>query len=576
MMFQRTTVRARFELASGAFALIMLLPALGGWWSLRSISAAADRTLAAAMVKQNLSLRLVSSTMRAVQTGTDYVSRPSPELRTDFERLSADAHSAAAKLNRDSLASADEAELIAHLDRQLSVLESELDRAHVHVDLGEREQAIASLATAAPLEAIVMGDVERLGTAGAAHVAAVTTALRRSADSQILALVLAIVLATMGLAFVARWVSRTVALPLSDLLAQAVELGKRNASARTPPDSLPDDFRPLAVAMNEAALTLTRVTMAEERSHELLARQNVTLEELRTRSTELQDEVALRRRAEAAAREARHRADAANRAKSDFLARMSHELRTPLNSVIGFASVLLKNKAQRLQDGELQYLGRIDKNGRHLLHLIDNVLDLSKIESGRMVADCAPTALDALIRDTLSELGGRLLATADPDTPPPVVLCADLPAPMALLTTDHLKLKQMVINLVANALKFTERGTVTVRVVTDAVTAAPLRIDVMDTGPGIPLDRQDAVFEAFEQESNETASKFGGTGLGLAITRAFADLLGYHVTIESTVGVGSTFSIVLVPETRPGGGATRTAGSGLTPAMRTTPVPAHV
>ncbi|MEP6732812.1 MAG: ATP-binding protein [bacterium] len=519
----------------------MLLPALAGWWSLRSLSASADRSLAAALVEQSLSLHLVSSTMRAVQTGTAYVSRPSPALRKDFQRLGADAHAAAATFNRDSLALADEAELIAHLDRQLSLLESDLDRAHVYVDLGERSAAVAALEAAAPREAIVVADVERLDRVGATHVASATRALRKSSNSRILELIAAIALATVGLGLVARWLSRTIAVPVSLLLAQAVELGNRNATAHTPPDSLPDDFRPLAVAMNEAAATLTRVTAAEQRTQHVLSRQNRMLSQLRLRSTEL-------RRAEASAREARHRADAANRAKSDFLARMSHELRTPLNSVIGFANVLLKNRRANLFANDLMFVGRINQNGRHLVQLIDNVLDLSKIEAGRMVADLAPTALDVLIRDTLGELEGRLLGGVNPDAPAPVLLLADLPSPMALLTTDHLKLKQMIINLVGNALKFTEHGSVTVRVITDAITAMPLRIDVSDTGPGIPLERQSAIFEAFEQASVHTATKFGGTGLGLAITSGFADLLGYRVMVESTIDVGSTFSIILVAE----------------------------
>ncbi len=511
-------MRARFQLASGAFVLIMLLPAAGGWWSVRSLSASADRALATAFVRQSLSLRLVSSTMRAMQAGTGYVSRPSPRLRDEFERLTADAHSVAAKLNRDSLASADEAELVAHLDRQLSLLESALTRAHVHVDIGEQAEAMARLDETAPLESAVLKDVERLGDADAKHVAAVTSALRRNADSRMLALVLAILLTTIAFTVVARWVSRTVARPLSQLLRHAVELGHRNTSVRTPPDSVPDEFRPLAVAMNEAAIM----------------------------SGELQAEVSLRRRAEAGAREARHRADAANRAKSDFLARMSHELRTPLNSVIGFAAVLIKNKAGNLLVGDLEFLARIKTNGRHLLKLIDSVLDLSKIESGRMMASRESVELDALIRETLCEIEGRMLDADSQSAPVRVVLCADLPSPMAVVSTDRMKLKQMVINLTANALKFTERGFVTVSVVTDAI-GTPLRIDVTDTGPGIPADRQMAIFDAFEQETAETAHRFGGTGLGLAITRAFADLLGYRVTIESTVGLGSVFSICLEP-----------------------------
>ncbi|MEP6729415.1 MAG: ATP-binding protein [bacterium] len=510
MIFQRFTVRSRFELASGAFAVIMLLPAAAGWWSLRTLSASADQVVATALVKQTLSLQLVSSTMRAVRSGSVYVSRPSPQLRQDFEHWNADAHEAGATLNREHLVSSDEAALIAHLDRQLSILESELGRAHRHVDLGETGIAVALLDASAPLEAAILADVEHLGAAEAAHVASTTSALRRSADTRMWALVIGICFATLGIALVARWVSRTVALPLGRLLAQAVELGHRNADAHTPPDSVPEDFRPLAVAMNEAAGTLTRATNAES-----------------------------------AAREARHRADAANRSKSDFLARMSHELRTPLNSIIGFANVLTRNRAGHLQPLELEYLGRINKNGRHLLTLIDGVLDLSKVEAGRMTIDREITSIDELIADTIAELEGRVIASHVPGTGERVALVTDLPSPMAPLVTDRLKLKQMIINLVGNSLKFTEHGSVTVRVVTDSETAIPVRIDVADTGPGIPADRQRAVFEAFEQASASTASKFGGTGLGLAITSAFADLLGYRVTIESTVGVGSIFSIHL-------------------------------
>jgi len=233
---------------------------------------------------------------------------------------------------------------------------------------------------------------------------------------------------------------------------------------------------------------------------------------------------------------------AANRAKSEFLANMSHELRTPLNSVIGFASVLLRNKAGHLQPQDAAYVQRIHDNGKHLLGLINSVLDLAKVESGNVAADWADTELGTLVDETLAQLQGSVHGR-------PVALLAEYPVDLASLHTDAAKLKQVLINLVGNALKFTEAGSVTVRIAANA-DHRPVRIDVIDTGIGIPQDRQRAVFEAFQQADNTTARRFGGTGLGLAISSSLLGVMGYRVTLESTVGLGSMFSVHLAgPET---------------------------
>jgi signal transduction histidine kinase len=226
---------------------------------------------------------------------------------------------------------------------------------------------------------------------------------------------------------------------------------------------------------------------------------------------------------------------AANRAKSEFLANMSHELRTPLNSVIGFAGVLLRNKTGHLDPQDTAYIQRIHDNGKHLLGLINTVLDLAKVESGQLDADWADTALGPLVDETLGQLQGSVQGR-------PVMLLAEYPVDLAPLRTDAAKLKQVLINLVGNALKFTEAGNVTVRIVADAA-GRPVRADISDSGIGIPLERQSAVFEAFQQADNTTARRFGGTGLGLAISSSLLDLMGYQVTLTSTVGVGSIFSV---------------------------------
>jgi signal transduction histidine kinase len=232
---------------------------------------------------------------------------------------------------------------------------------------------------------------------------------------------------------------------------------------------------------------------------------------------------------------ARQAADAANHAKSAFLANMSHELRTPLNSIIGFSNVMLKNKGGRLLEQDLLYLTRMRDNGQHLLSLINQVLDLSKIEAGRMEAEIAPVELDVLVRETLAQLEGQVRRE--------VALRAELPEKLAPFPTDAGKLKQVIINLVGNALKFTAKGNVTVRICAHT-DGTPRAMEVADTGPGIPADRLEAIFEAFTQADSGTARQYGGTGLGLTITRSICQLLGYSVEVESHVGQGSVFRVL--------------------------------
>jgi two-component system, sensor histidine kinase and response regulator len=245
-----------------------------------------------------------------------------------------------------------------------------------------------------------------------------------------------------------------------------------------------------------------------------------------------------RKRAEEAMREARDAAEAASRTKSQFLASMSHELRTPLNSVIGFANILLKNKSGALAATELNFLDRILANGKHLLTLINQILDLSKIEAHRIELQRAPVSLDALIRETLAQQEGLVRDK-------PVQLIANLPDRVALIEADADKLKQVIINLVGNALKFTEQGSVTVRLVVEADDQRPTRIEVIDTGIGIPANKLGVIFEAFQQADAGTARKYGGTGLGLTISQALCQLMGYHITADSELGRGSTFTIWL-------------------------------
>ena len=248
-------------------------------------------------------------------------------------------------------------------------------------------------------------------------------------------------------------------------------------------------------------------------------------------------DITARKRTELELIVARDAAEAANRAKSDFLARMSHELRTPLNSIIGFANVLLKNKGGALLENDLSFLTRIGANGRHLLGLINDILDLSKIEAGHMTLDVTDVALDALVRQTVDELEGQAREHA-------VALRAELPPRARPIATDEARMKQVLINLIGNALKFTEKGEIVVRLDTDDE-GHPTHLTVRDTGIGIPANRLDAIFNVFEQAESMITRRFGGTGLGLAISRSLCDLMGHRLEVSSVEGEGTTMLIRL-------------------------------
>ena len=246
---------------------------------------------------------------------------------------------------------------------------------------------------------------------------------------------------------------------------------------------------------------------------------------------------------------ARDEAEAASHAKSDFLSRMSHELRTPLNSVIGFANVLRKNKGGRMSADDVAFLDRITANGRHLLSLVNNVLDIAKVEAGRLTVTSGIVAVDELVKSVAEQLEGQPRDAG-------VQLRVEVPDDMMPIETDGVLLKQVLINLVSNALRFTHQGSVVISV-DDGGSGVPLRIHVQDTGIGIEPERQQAIFHPFEQANEETHRKYGGTGLGLSIALAICDALDYGLTLSSTPGRGSKFTIHLT-----GGRAGHTGVSG--------------
>jgi signal transduction histidine kinase len=233
-------------------------------------------------------------------------------------------------------------------------------------------------------------------------------------------------------------------------------------------------------------------------------------------------------------------AESANAAKSMFLAQMSHELRTPLNSVIGFANIVRRNARGALNAAELTYLERIAENGQQLLHTINSILDLSKIEAEQESVELEMVSLDAVVRDVLGQLEPQAALGR-------IEIVAELPTPLASVVTDAEKLRRVLINLVANAVKFTHPGgRVVVRVETAPRSpTTPMAIEVCDTGIGIAPDRLALIFEAFEQGDVGVGREYGGTGLGLSISRALCRLLQCELTVSSVVGKGSVFRVAL-------------------------------
>ncbi len=257
---------------------------------------------------------------------------------------------------------------------------------------------------------------------------------------------------------------------------------------------------------------------------------------------------------------AKEKAEAANRAKSEFLANMSHEIRTPMNAIMGFAYLALQTE---LNDKQRDYISKINTSAHSLLGVLNDILDFSKIEAGKLRMETVDFDLDqilnnlsAIMQEKAAEKNIQLLFLTDSDVP-------------RHLMGDPLRLEQILLNLVSNAVKFTEKGEVRVtvqhattdssdryKIQTDNFARCTLHFEISDTGIGIPDDKLPLLFHAFSQADSSTTRKFGGTGLGLAICKRLTEMMGGQISVKSQAGKGSTFFLTLElgmqakPETR--------------------------
>jgi signal transduction histidine kinase len=301
------------------------------------------------------------------------------------------------------------------------------------------------------------------------------------------------------------------------LQARDTVMGVLYVISRTPQQFRDDDQRLLSALGDQAAIAIENARLYEQ---------------VRQHSQELETLVIERTRE---LQEANRQLEAASRHKSEFLANMSHELRTPMNAIIGFTRLVMRRSQDVLAPRQYENLEKILVSAEHLLSLINDVLDLAKVEAGRTEVYPVEFVLGPMLAECLHTVEPMLKSEQ-------VRLVQEVEADLPTLYMDRDRVKQILMNLLSNAVKFTHTGTITVTAYSHN---SAIVMTVADTGIGIPEAALARIFEEFRQVDSSTTREYGGTGLGLAISLQFARLMGGDITVQSTVGVGSTFTITL-------------------------------
>jgi len=324
------------------------------------------------------------------------------------------------------------------------------------------------------------------------------------------------------------WLTRWLTRPLNTLMEATSLLIQEDLKGTLPPASkiAPREIQNLSA-------TITMLTNGFRLSQNVVNRLNSSLQQRIDEATRQLRETNVQLAITA------ERAEQASRAKGSFLANMSHELRTPMNAIIGYSEMLEEELSSRGLNDVIPDVKKIQSSGKHLLALISDVLDLSKIEAGKMELYLEDIEIEKLIREVT--VTARPLAERNHNTIQ--VVCAET---VGVMRADLIKLRQALLNLLSNACKFTEDGQVTVEVRVSLVAGGDcVKILVADTGIGMNAEQMNRLFEDFSQADSSTTRRFGGSGLGLAISRRFCRMMGGEILVESTPGQGSTFTIAL-------------------------------
>jgi signal transduction histidine kinase len=361
-----------------------------------------------------------------------------------------------------------------------------------------------------------------------------------------------------SMAITRRYISR----PLSTLQQSAALIANGDLEVHIDTHGR-DEISSLAKALSVMRDSLKRFVGALRESNEKLEEYSRTLEQrVEERTAELAKAVR-------AAQEARAAAEEANRTKSQFLANMSHELRTPLNAIIGYSEMLHEEAEDLGQADFIPDLQKIQAAGKHLLGLINDVLDISKIEAGKMDLHLETFDIIPLFQDVVTTIGPLIEQNANTLE----VRCAH---DLGSMRADRIKVQQSLLNLLSNACKFTEQGTITLEAMREVENdTAWMTFRVTDTGIGMTPEQMGKLFQVFSQADESTTRKYGGTGLGLSISQRFCEMMGGKITVESELGKGSAFTIRLPAEGSTGITRTKAAPVPSFSAAETTGPPAE-